>query len=63
MVQNKIAPIHPGEILLEEFLNPMNLSQNRIALDMRIPARRINEIVQGKRIMILLKAYNLGKNL
>ena len=49
MTQNRMAPIHPGEILMEEFLKPMNLSQNRIALDMRIPARRINEIVLGKR--------------
>ena len=49
MSSNKLAPVHPGEILLEEFLNPMGLSQNRLALDIRVPARRINEIVQGKR--------------
>jgi addiction module HigA family antidote len=51
MVNNdqKIAPIHPGVVLLDEFLNPMNLSQNRLALDIRVPARRINEIVLGKR--------------
>lgn len=48
-MSNKLAPVHPGEILLEEFLNPMGLSQNRLALDIRVPARRINEIVQGKR--------------
>ncbi len=45
----KLKPIHPGEVLLEEFLRPMNLSQNRLALDIRVPARRINEIVHGKR--------------
>ena len=49
MGSKKIAPIHPGEILLEEFLKPMVISQNRLALDIRVPARRINEIVHGKR--------------
>ena len=49
MSSKKIAPIHPGEILLEEFLKPMGISQNRLALDIRVPARRINEIVHGKR--------------
>ena len=45
----KISPIHPGEILLEEFLKPMHLSQNKIATDIGVPPRRINEIVHGKR--------------
>jgi addiction module HigA family antidote len=45
----KLNPIHPGEILLEEFLTPMNLSQNKIATDLGVPPRRINEIVHGKR--------------
>ena len=45
----KLGPIHPGEVLLEEFLKPLFLSQNRLALDIRVPARRINEIVHGKR--------------
>lgn len=49
MSSNNLAPVHPGEILLEEFLSPMGLSQNRLALDIRVPARRINEIVHGKR--------------
>lgn len=49
MADEKLATIHPGEILLEEFLKPMNLSQNQLALDIRVPARRINEIIQGKR--------------
>lgn len=49
MEDKKLAPISPGEVLMEEFLAPMGLSQNRLALDIRVPARRINEIVQGKR--------------
>ena len=48
MVKDKLAPIHPGEVLLEEFLKPMGLSQNRLAIDIRVPARRINEIVLGQ---------------
>jgi len=61
MKDNKIPPIHPGEILLEEFLNPMNLSQNKIALDMRVPPRRINEIVLGKRRITADTALRLAK--
>ena len=45
----KMNPIHPGEILFEEFLVPMHLSQNKIATDIGVPPRRINEIVHGKR--------------
>jgi addiction module HigA family antidote len=45
----KLLPIHPGEVLSEEFLKPMGLSQNRLALALGVPARRINEIVLGKR--------------
>ncbi len=45
----KMNPLHPGEILLEEFLIPMRLSQNKIATDIGVPPRRINEIVHGKR--------------
>lgn len=47
--EEKLRPIHPGEVLLEEFLRPMGLSQNQLALSIRVPARRINEIVHGKR--------------
>ena len=47
--QQLLPPIHPGEILLEEFLQPMNISQYRLAKDISVPARRINEIVHGKR--------------
>ena len=49
MNMKKMKAIHPGEIPLEEFLIPMHLSQNRIATDIGVPPRRINEIVHGKR--------------
>ena len=49
MTKDKLDPIHPGEILLEEFLIPMGISQYRIAKDISVPPRRINEIVHGKR--------------
>lgn len=49
MPADKLAPIHPGEVLLEEFLMPMGISQNHLALDLQVPSQRINEIVQGKR--------------
>ena len=45
----KLVPVHPGEVLSEEFLKPMDLSQNRLALALGVPARRINEVVLGKR--------------
>lgn len=57
----KMPPLHPGEVLQEEFLKPMNLSQNRVALDIRVPARRINEIVQGKRRITADTALRLAK--
>ena len=56
-----MPPLLPGEILLEEFLKPMGLSQNRLALDIRVPARRINEIVQGKRRITADTALRLAK--
>jgi antitoxin HigA-1 len=49
MSDEKLPPIHPGEILLEEFLEPMGISQYRMAKDIGVPPRRINEIVHGKR--------------
>jgi addiction module HigA family antidote len=61
MSSKKIAPIHPGEILLEEFLQPMGISQNRLALDIRVPARRINEIVHGKRRITADTALRLAR--
>ncbi len=61
MPSKKMDPLHPGEILLQEFLKPMNLSQNRLALDIRVPARRINEIVHGKRRITADTALRLAK--
>ena len=61
MSKKKMLPLHPGEILLEEFLKPMGLSQNRLALDIRVPARRINEIVLGKRRITADTALRLAK--
>ncbi len=49
MAKKILDPIHPGEILMEEFLKPMSISQYRLAKDINVPARRINEIVHGKR--------------
>ncbi|MDF7808921.1 HigA family addiction module antitoxin [Pontiellaceae bacterium B12219] len=54
-------PIHPGEILLEEFLEPMEISQYRLAKDIAVPARRINEIVHGKRAISANTALRLSK--
>jgi len=56
----KLQNIHPGEILLEEFLNPMNISQNRLARAMSVPPRRINEIVHGKRAVTADTAIRLA---
>lgn len=53
--------LHPGEILLEEFLKPMELSQNKLAIAIRVPARRINEIVLGKRRITADTALRLAK--
>jgi addiction module HigA family antidote len=61
MSDEKLHPIHPGEVLLEEFLRPMELSQNRLALDIRVPARRINEIVHGKRRITADAALRLAR--
>lgn len=49
MPRKKLPPIHPGEILLEEFLKPLGLTQYRLAKSLSVPPRRINEIAQGKR--------------
>ena len=49
MISKKIQPIHPGEILMEEFLKPLNISQYKLAKDINVPARRINEIIHGTR--------------
>ena len=57
----KLAPIHPGEILLEQFLDPMEVSQYRLAKDISVPARRINEIVHGKRGVTANTALRLAR--
>ena len=56
-----LSNIHPGEILLEEFLRPMNLSQNRLARELAVPPRRINEIVLGKRSITPDTALRLAR--
>ncbi len=61
MPSRKLNPIHPGEVLLEEFLKPMALSQNRLALDLGVPPRRINEIVLGKRGISVDTALRLAR--
>jgi len=61
MTKKKLPPIHPGEILQEEFLKPMGISQYRLAKDISVPPRRINEIVHGKRSITADTALRLGK--
>jgi addiction module HigA family antidote len=61
MCAQNMAPIHPGEVLFEEFLKPMNLSQNRLALAIGVPPRRINEIVLGKRCISADSALRLAR--
>jgi addiction module HigA family antidote len=61
MSTEKLHPIHPGEILLEEFLKPMGLSQSRLALDISVHPRRINEIVLGKRSITADTALRLSR--
>lgn len=61
MNEKKLPPIHPGEILLEEFLLPMEISQYRLAKDIGVPARRINEIVHGKRSVTPDTALRLSR--
>lgn len=61
MGTKKIQPIHPGEILLEEFLKPLNISQYRLAKDISVPARRINEIIHGKRSVSVDTALRLSR--
>jgi antitoxin HigA-1 len=56
-----MAPIHPGEVLLADFLEPLHLSQNRVALAIGVPPRRINEIVHGKRRITADTALRLAR--
>lgn len=57
----KLKNVHPGEVLLEEFLKPMGVSQNRLARDIGVPPRRINEIVLGKRAITADTALRLAR--
>jgi addiction module HigA family antidote len=57
----QLAPIHPGEVLLAEFLKPMGISQHRLAMKIGVPARRINEIVLGKRRVTADTALRLAR--
>ena len=61
MAPRKLAPIHPGEVLLADFLEPLQLSQYRLAQDISVPPRRINEIVHGKRAVSADTALRLAR--
>ncbi len=60
-MKKRLPNVHPGEILLEEFLRPLNLSQNRLAREIGVPPRRINEIVLGKRSITADTALRLAR--
>ena len=61
MAEEKLPPVHPGEVLLEEFLKPLDLSQNRLGLNIGVHPRRINEIVLGKRRVTAETALRLAR--
>ncbi|HEY9072555.1 MAG TPA: HigA family addiction module antitoxin [Desulfobaccales bacterium] len=61
MTAKKMPPIHPGEILLEEYLNPLGISQNRLGRDLAVPAQRINEIIRGRRSITVDTALRLAR--
>lgn len=61
MTRQKLVPVHPGEVLSEEFLRPLGLSQYRLAKDVSVPARRINEIVRGTRAVTADTALRLAR--
>ena len=60
-MSRKLAPVHPGEILQKEYLEPMGLSQNKLAMALHVPARRINEIVLAKRGITADTALRLAR--
>ncbi len=60
-MEKKLNPVHPGEVLLEEFLKPKGISQNHLAIRIGVPARRINEIVLGKRRITADTALRLAR--
>ncbi|MDO5721928.1 MAG: HigA family addiction module antitoxin [Actinomycetaceae bacterium] len=57
---NKLAPIHPGEVLMEDFINELGVTQHKVAVGIGVPPRRINEIVHGKRAITADTALRLG---
>ena len=61
MLQEKLLPVHPGSVLLQEFIKPFSISQYRLAKDIAVPARRINEIVLGKRSVTPDTALRLSR--
>jgi addiction module HigA family antidote len=61
MARKRLAPVHPGEILAEEFLKPLALTEYRLAKGLHVPARRINEIVHGKRAISADTALRLAR--
>ena len=61
MPRRKLDPVHPGEILLEDFMEPLELSQNRLARELGVPPRRVNEIVLGKRGITADTALRLAR--
>jgi addiction module HigA family antidote len=61
MKGEKLAPLHPGEILLEEFMKPLGISQNRLGRALKVPPRRINEIVHGRRSVTADTALRLSR--
>jgi addiction module HigA family antidote len=63
MTNTKLLPVHPGEVLLEEFLKPLAVSQYRLVKDISVPARRINEIVHGQRAVSADTALRLARYL
>ncbi len=62
MGKSKIPPLHPGEVLFEEFLKPMNISQNQLGQDLGVSPRRINEIIHGKRSITADTALRLARH-
>lgn len=61
MTKRKLPPVHPGEVLMGEFLEPMKISQYRLAKDISVPPRRVNEIIHGKRAVTADTALRLGR--
>ncbi len=60
-ITDKVAPIHPGEVLMEDFIEAFGITQNKLAVSIGVPPRRINEIVHGKRSITADTALRLGR--